>query len=254
MPPLPPSPRPVLRPLGVWMIAVPYMALAVSLGFLLAPFVGRRRAFWLLAPGWIRQIASSFGVRRHLVGWEALPEVLKTAHSPAIFVANHASYFDPPLLISTLPCRPVFMAKKELAYIPFLGWLIWLAGFIFVDRGRQSRAAASLRGAARLIREGQSIAAFPEGTRTRTGSILPFKRGVFILAKEAGVPVVPMAILGGFRALPPNAWRVAPGEYTIRVGAPLWPQDFPHAQALMQATEEAVHRLMAEGGHAAYRS
>jgi 1-acyl-sn-glycerol-3-phosphate acyltransferase len=229
------------------MIAVPYLALAVSMGFLLAPFIGRRSAFWRLAPGWIRQMATAFGVRRHLVGWEGLPEELKTLRQPAIFVANHASFFDPPLLISTLPCQPVFIAKKELAYIPFLGWIIWLAGFIFVDRGRQSRAVASLKRAARQIREGQCIAAFPEGTRTRTGSILPFKRGVFALAKEAGVPVVPTAILGGFGILPPNDWRVAPGDYTIRVGSPLKPQDFPHAQALMEAVEQAVQRMLHEG-------
>jgi 1-acyl-sn-glycerol-3-phosphate acyltransferase len=104
-----------------------------------------------------------------------------------------------------------------------------------------------LRLAARQIRAGQSIVAFPEGTRTRTGAILPFKRGVFALAKEAGVPVVPMAILGGFQVLPPSDWRVAPGDYTIRVGSPLRPQDFPHAQALMVAAEAAVHRLM-DGG------
>lgn len=228
------------------MVAVPYLALAVSLGFLLAPCLGRRCAFWLLAPGWIRQMATAFGVNRRLVGWEELPEELRTSHEPAIYVANHASLFDPPLLISTLPCRPVFIAKKELAYIPFLGWLIWLAGFIFVDRGKQAKAVTSLKRAARQIREGQSIAAFPEGTRTRTGSILPFKRGVFALAKEAGVAVVPMAILGGFRVLPPHDWRVAPGDYTIRIGAPLRPQDFPHAQALMEAAEEAVHRMMVE--------
>lgn len=238
-----PACRPWFRPLVVWGFAVPSMVLAITLGFLLAPFLGRRRAFWLLAPGWIRQAAASFGLRRHLEGWDELPEELRASRTPAVFVANHASYFDPPLLISTLPSRPVFIAKKELACVPFLGWLIWLAGFIFVDRGRSARAVSSLKRAAQRIREGQSIAAFPEGTRTRTGAIQPFKRGVFAVAKEAGVPVVPMAILGGSRVLPPNEWRVAPGDYTIRVGAPLRPQDFPHAQALMEAAEASVHRL-----------
>ena len=229
------------------MIAVPYLALAVSLGFLLAPFIGRRRSFWLLAPGWIRQMAAAFGLRRQLVGWESLPEDLRAFRQPAIFIANHASFFDPPLLISTLPSQPVFIVKKELAWVPFLGWVIWLAGFIFVDRGRKRRAVKSVRSAAEQIREGQSIAAFPEGTRTRTGSILPFKKGIFALAKEAGVPVVPMGIVGGFQVLPPDDWRVAPSNYTIRVGRPILPGDFPNAQALMEATERAVHRLLAEG-------
>lgn len=238
--------RPFLRPLLVWSIGVPYLALAVTAGFLLAPFLGRRKAFWLLAPTWIRQMATAFGLRRRLLGWEDLPEDLRLSRCPAIFIANHASFFDPPLLISTLPSHPVFMAKKELACIPFLGWVIWLAGFIFVDRSNGARAVASLKAAARQVREGQSIAAFPEGTRTRNGDLLPFKRGVFALAKEAGVPVVPMAIHGGLEVLPPDDWRVKPSGYTIRVGQPLRPSDFPDTQRFMQAAEAEVRRLLAE--------
>lgn len=239
--------RPFLRPLLVWTLGGPYLALAVTTGFLFAPLIGRRKAFWLLAPGWIRQMAACFGLHRHLLGWEDLPEDLRLSRRPAIFIANHASLFDPPLLISTLPSRPVFMVKKELAWVPFLGWVIWLAGFIFVDRGRNRRAVASLKQAAAQIRDGQSIAAFPEGTRTRTGAPLPFKRGVFALAQEAGVPVVPMAILGGHEVLPADDWRVKPSHYTIRIGKPLDPGLFPHAQALMESAEQEVHRLLAEG-------
>lgn len=125
--------RPFLRPLLVWLVAAPYLVLAVTAGFLLSPVTGRRKAFWLLAPGWIRHMAAAFGLRRRLEGWEGLPEKLRAARHPAVFIANHASLFDPPLLISTLPGRPVFMVKKELAWVPFLGWVIWLAGFIFVD-------------------------------------------------------------------------------------------------------------------------
>jgi 1-acyl-sn-glycerol-3-phosphate acyltransferase len=246
MPQPPSARRPCLRPFLVWMIAAPYLALAVTMGFLLAPFLGRRRAFWQLAPGYIRQMASAFGLQRRLEGWETLPEELRTSRQPAIFVANHASFFDPPLLISTLPSRPVFIVKKELAWVPFLGWVIWLAGFIFVDRGRKRQAVKSVKSAAEQIREGQSVAAFPEGTRTRTGDPLPFKKGVFALAKEAGVPVVPLGILGGFQVLPPDDWRVAPSIYTIRVGQPLLPQDFPSAQALMEEAEKAVHQLLAQ--------
>lgn len=238
------SRRPFLRPLLVWVLAVPYLALAVSLGFLIAPFLGRRRAFWLLAPGWVRQMAAAFGIKRHLMGWEDLPEDLRLARQPAVFIANHASFFDPPLLISTLPSQPVFMAKRELAYIPFLGWVIWLAGFIFVDRGKGSRSISSLKAAARQVRHGQSIAAFPEGTRTRTGSLLPFKRGVFALAKEAGVPVIPMAIHGGFEILPTKQWRVKSSNYTIRIGQPLLPCHFENAHTLMAAAEKAVRELM----------
>jgi len=236
-----------LRPLLVWAYVGPSIMVAVTAGFLLAPFLGRRRAFWLLAPGWIRQVAAAFGIRRHLDGWEALPTEIRDGKQPAIFVANHTSLFDPPLIISTLPSRPVFIAKQELAFVPFLGWVIWLAGFIFIDRRRSARAIASLERAAQRIRNGQSIAAFPEGTRTRAGGMLPFKKGVFRLAWEAGVPVVPVGIHGGRWILPRDSWRVSPGEYLIRIGPPLLPQQFADHEELRIASEEAVQKLLANG-------
>jgi 1-acyl-sn-glycerol-3-phosphate acyltransferase len=180
-------------------------------------------------------------------GWDELPETIRSGEQPAIFIANHASLFDPPLLISTLPCRPVFAAKKELARVPVLGWILLLAGFIFIDRRNTRRAAASLHLAARRIRAGQSIVAFPEGTRTRTGQMLPFKKGFFLLAWRAQVPIVPLGILGGRAILPPDHWRVAPGDYRIRVGKPMVPSQFTHVEAMRQTMEQEVLALSAEG-------
>lgn len=236
--------RPFLRPLLVWALAGPYMALAVLVGLALSPFRGRRGAFWRIAPGWVRQVASAFGIRRRLEGWERLPEAIRAGRQPALFIANHASHFDPPLLVSTLPCRSVFVAKKELGRVPVLGTAIRMAGFILLDRQHGRRALASLRDAARRIREGQSVTAFPEGTRTRTGEVLPFKKGVFVLAREAGVPVVPLGILGGRAILPRDTWRVAPGGYTVRVGEPLDPGAFPDVEALREAARAAVLGLL----------
>lgn len=236
--------RPFLRPLLVWALAGPSMALAVLAGLLLSPFRGRRRAFWCIAPGWVRQVARAFGIRRRLEGWERLPEAIRSGRQPALFIANHASHFDPPLLVSTLPCPSVFMAKKELGRVPVLGIAIRMAGFILLDRQHGRRALASLQDAARRIREGQSVTAFPEGTRTRTGEVLPFKKGVFVLAREAGVAVVPMGILGGRAILPRGTWRVAPGRYTVRVGEPLDPGAFPDAETLREAARTAVLGLL----------
>jgi 1-acyl-sn-glycerol-3-phosphate acyltransferase len=177
------------------------------------------------------------------VGWEALPEELRSGRRPAIFIGNHTSLFDPPLMIATLPGRPVFLAKRELARVPFLGWVIWLAGFIFIDRGQHDAARRSIGKAVARIRAGQSIVAFPEGTRSRDGRLLPFKKGLFHLALEAGVSVVPFAICGGVEILPKGAWRVKGGPYRIRLGAPLQPGDFPDAGALKKAAESAVRDL-----------
>ncbi len=237
-------PRSSLRPALVWIAGGLALALSTSLCFLLAPLLGGRRAFWLVAPRYVRGTAWAFGIHRELLGWDELPEDVRDGMRPAIFIGNHASLFDPPLMISTLPCRPVFMAKRELARVPFLGWVIWLADFIFIDRGHRGAARRSLKQAARRIRGGQSIVAFPEGTRSRDGHLLPFKKGPFLLALEAGVPVVPFAIQGGPQILPKGTWRVQGGPYRIRVGTPLEPGDYANPEALRMAAEGAVRGLM----------
>lgn len=237
-------PRASLRPALVWMVGAPALILSVGLCFLLAPFLGGRRAFWLVAPRYIRGTARAFGIRRELEGWEELPTSLRDGMHPAVFIGNHASLFDPPLMISTLPSQPVFMAKRELARVPFLGWVMWLAGFIFIDRGHRGAARRSLKKAALRIRAGQSIVAFPEGTRSRDGRLLPFKKGPFLLAMEAGVPLVPFAIHGGAEILPKGTWRVQGGTYRIRIGVPLEPGDFANPEALRKASEAAVRELM----------
>jgi 1-acyl-sn-glycerol-3-phosphate acyltransferase len=220
------------------------MAVLTLGGFLLAPFLGGARAFWLVAPLYLRQVKVLFGIRCRLEGWENLPDDIRSGLRPAIFVGNHTSLLDPPLVITTLPCRPVFLAKKELAFIPVLGWIIWLAGFIFIDRRNRLRSLASLKDAARRIREGQSLAAFPEGTRSLDGHLLPFKKGAFALALKSGVPIVPLGIRGGREVLPKGTWRVAPAEYRLRVGTPLYPGDFANLEALRATAARAVEALV----------
>ena len=242
------APRPFLRPLLGWALGAPMLALAVLLAFLLALFVGGRRAFWTVAPRYIRFTAWTFGIRRRLEGWEDLPEPFRAGAQPAVFIGNHASLFDPPLLISTLPCHPVFVAKRELGWVPFLGWVIWLAGFIFIDRANRARAVASLHAAAKRIHDGQSIAAFPEGTRSTDGTLLPVKKGVFNLALDAGVPLVPFAIRGGAEVLPKGDWRVAGVDYVIHVGTPLEVVPGEDVEALRARSEAAVRALMAADG------
>lgn len=235
--------QPFLRPLLAWGLAGAGLVLAVALWFPLLPLLGRRRAFWLLAPRYVRAAAAAFGLRRELEGWEALPDGIRTGSQPAVFVGNHTSLFDPMLVISQLPIRPVLMAKAELARVPVLGWAIRQAGFIFVDRRSRTGALRSLREAARQVQAGQSLVVFPEGTRSRDGVLLPFKKGAFLVAWEAGVPLVPFAIHGGRSALPWGAWRVRPGRLRTVVGAPLDPAAFSSPEALRAAAAAAVERL-----------
>lgn len=220
------------------------MALAVLIAALAGLFLrDKRRGFWIAAPTYIRAMAWGFGIRRRLEGWDALPEAIRKG-APAIFYANHASLLDPPLIVSTLPSRPVFVAKQELGWVPVLGWAIWLAGFILIDRRHQRKAYASLADAALQIRSGQSVAIFPEGTRNKDGAMLPFKRGSFSLAMEAGVPLVPLAIRGGHEILPAGAWRTQGGPYSLTVGEPLDPAAFEDAEALRAAAEARLRGML----------
>ncbi|MBS1767009.1 MAG: 1-acyl-sn-glycerol-3-phosphate acyltransferase [Acidobacteria bacterium] len=227
----------------IWLLAGPAMAVAVFLACCVAIFRGRRRGFWAIAPSYIRLMARGFGIVRRMEGWQALPEDIRQG-APVIFFANHASLLDPPLIISTLPDHPVFIAKRELGRVPVLGWAIKLAGFILIDRGHQRRAYASLQDAAARIRAGQSVAIFPEGTRSKNGNLQPFKRGSFHLAMEAGVPLVPLAIQGGHAILPKGSWRTRGGPYVLTVGEPLDPAAFPDPESLRAAAEAELRGML----------
>jgi len=240
------SGRPILRPAIVWLLAGPGMAVAVASAAVLGLFMGdKRRGFWMAAPVYIRLMGWGFGIERRLEGWEALPLAIREG-APAIFYANHASLLDPPLIVSTLPSRPVFIAKQELRWVPVLGWAMWLAGFILINRRNQKEAYASLADAALQIRAGQSVAIFAEGTRSQNGEVLPFKRGGFALALDAGVPLVPLAIRGGHEILPKGAWRTRGGPYVLTVGEPLDPASFEDPESLRAAAEARLREMLAE--------
>lgn len=145
---------------------------------------------------------------------------------PHIFVSNHQSTIDIPVLFLALPGDVRFVAKKALMYVPLMGWYMWLAGFVFVDRGNHRAAIASLDKAAEQIRGGISIIMFPEGTRSQSRRVMPFKKGPFALAMKAGVPIVPVAIEGSGKLMPKNSWRITPGPITVSIGKPIDPAQF----------------------------
>jgi 1-acyl-sn-glycerol-3-phosphate acyltransferase len=113
-----------------------------------------------------------------------------------VFVSNHLSYLDIPLLFKAIPVNLHFVAKKEIKRMPFVGWYMWATGMIFIDRQNREKAVQSLRKAGKLIRKGKNVIMFPEGTRSRDGHVGEFKKGPFILAAEAELSVVPVAISG----------------------------------------------------------
>jgi 1-acyl-sn-glycerol-3-phosphate acyltransferase len=166
-----------------------------------------------------------------------------------VIAANHASWFDVLVLTSVTPGRYVFVAKKEVEYIPFLGPTIRACGHIFIDRQDRQKALAALSAARETLeRERPRIIMFPEGTRSATGELLPFKKGAFVLAIQTGADVVPTAILGSRAVMRKHSLLVHAGTVTVRFGTPIPVAGLTMDQRdqLMNETKEALARLLAE--------
>ena len=140
---------------------------------------------------------------------------------PYVFMPNHLSTVDIWALFVAVP-RPIrFIAKKQLAQIPLFGWAMAAGRFIFIDRKNPAAAKRSITLAVQRIRDGSSVVIFPEGTRSRDGSLAPFKKGGFHLAANAGVKVVPVAIRGAGQVMPPGKLWLSPGPVVIEMAAPI---------------------------------
>lgn len=137
-----------------------------------------------------------------------------------VFVANHQSLLDIPVLFKYLPDNLSFIAKKELLHVPVFGWAAWMVGTIFIDRSKGTQNE-SLKNVVDYLKAGISLAMFPEGTRSETGELKPFKRGAFIFAIQAGVPIVPITIVNSRDLMPKHRLAIAPGEIEIYVHEPI---------------------------------
>jgi 1-acyl-sn-glycerol-3-phosphate acyltransferase len=140
-----------------------------------------------------------------------------------VFLSNHQSLYDIPVLLATCPGQMRMMAKRGLFQIPVLGWGLWAAGFIPVDRADRSTARQTFASAAERLRAGISIALFPEGTRAPTDALLPFQRGGFLLALKSGLPIVPVGIRGTRAIRLRGGLRINPGTAVVSYGAPIQP-------------------------------
>lgn len=138
-----------------------------------------------------------------------------------VFVSNHLSWIDIWVLLVGLPGTVRFVFKKELRRVPFLGASAHAMGHIEIDRANRTSAFAAYHQAAGQIRGGTSAIVFAEGTRSRTGRLLPFKKGPFVLAIAAQVPVVPVCVVGAYELLPSGSISPKPGRVTVRIGRPI---------------------------------
>jgi 1-acyl-sn-glycerol-3-phosphate acyltransferase len=196
---------------GVW------MTLLFPFALLLLPFNPKSGSVWLARRIWAPVLVKASGARLVVHGAEHVDP-----RRPTVYMSNHASTLDIPVLFMAIPVDFRYVAKSSLRWVPVLGWYLWAAGHILIDRGVRHKAMASLEKAGAKIRRGTSIVVYPEGTRSDDGRILPFKKGGFSLAMESGVAVCPVTIVGTSRLMPKNSWRINPvEEIHVRIGAPL---------------------------------
>jgi 1-acyl-sn-glycerol-3-phosphate acyltransferase len=186
---------------------------------------------------WIVRVSYRLaGIRIAAEGVEGVP-----AHTACIFMANHVSNLDPPVLTSKIPGRASAFLKRSLMKIPVLGYGFKLGEFIPVDRGGSvMRAQQSIAAAGRVLKKGIHIATFVEGTRSRNGRLLPFKKGPFYLAKETGAPCIPVSIWGTETMMAKGSLRIQPGTAHIIFHAPVNPGDYATREELMIAVRAAI--------------
>lgn len=189
--------------------------------------LGARLALWL------------GGVKVDVQGADKIPR-----DRAVVFMPNHQSNCDPPAVISLLP--PVLtLAKQEFFKVPILGAGMKLRGFVPVDRRNRERAIAAVKEATVKLKAGNSFLAYPEGTRSPDGRLQPFKKGVFMMAIESGVDIVPISVSGGARIMRKGHFRIHPGRLKVTFHDPIPTRDL--APRYRERLMEQVRRVILSG-------
>ena len=179
------------------------------------------------------------GVRIEVRGMEKL----QAGHN-YIFMANHSSNLDPPILMPTIPGRASVLVKKEVFRIPILGAGMKMVDLVPVDRSDRESAIESVNAAIAVLHRGLHMIIFPEGTRSRDGRLLPFKKGPFHLAIDSGVFVAPVTLLGTYELWPKNAFALRPGTVAVVFHTPIDPRSYPDRDSLMKAVAETIESAL----------
>ncbi len=209
-----------------------------TISLLTSLFDASGRAQHGVARMWARMLLKIAGVRVRVEGLEYVkPE------TSYVFAANHLSYMDTPLVIAHIPSQFRFLAKKGLFVVPFIGYHLKRAGHIPVPRGNARASLKTMTEAARIIREREvSVLVFPEGGRS-PGPMEEFKEGAAYIAIKAGVPIVPVAIIGTREVLPMDSLLVRGGEVRLRIGEPI-PTDDLDIRDRSQLTSDIRERVV----------
>ncbi|UCF41440.1 MAG: 1-acyl-sn-glycerol-3-phosphate acyltransferase [Gemmatimonadota bacterium] len=236
--------RKLWYPIGLFFLTAWYGTKAVVFGLLGIP--NRQGGVYdRIGRTWSAKVLKVAGVAVRTQGMDRVPR-----DQPVVFVSNHQSFFDILALSATLPGTMRFVAKKELAKVPIFGKAMRSAGHIFIDRQNRAKAFDAYEEAAQAVREGMCAVVFAEGTRSRTGNLLPFKKGPFVFAIASQVPLVPIYCAGTFDILPKGSIWVRPKPVTLMFGEPISTKGlvYEDREQLMARTRAVIERLRFEAG------
>ncbi|MBN3033055.1 MAG: 1-acyl-sn-glycerol-3-phosphate acyltransferase [Candidatus Saganbacteria bacterium] len=215
-----------------------FVGTAITLCFV--PFVRpRTRLFQLAAHYWARLIGFCSGIKVETSGLDNIP-----LNRPLILVANHQGAADIPVLLGYLPVRFRFAIKKELFRVPIFGWYMRQAGYFPIDRQMILAAYKTVEKIVEIVRAGESVMVFPEGTRSPDGSLGKFKRGSLMAALKSGAPVVPIAISGSYDIMPKGTYLINPSKVRLAVGKPIYIKNEAEYDRKVEEARAAIARLL----------
>jgi 1-acyl-sn-glycerol-3-phosphate acyltransferase len=233
-----------VRSVATYVAVSIYVLFAASIGMLLEMIFRWKGILYILGHGGVRLGLALAGITVRIAGREHIP-----IGRAAVYCANHQSNVDPPVLFTSLHPRMHIVYKAEIDAIPLLARAFRHGGFVPIDRRNKEAAMRSLEAGARSIRDGNSFLIFPEGTRSKTGDMLPFKKGGFLMALKAQAPIVPVAISGGTDAMRRGSKIIRPANISIRVGKPIETagMQMTDRDALIAQVRGRIEALLAEG-------
>ena len=234
----------LLRSLLTYVLIALYLLVVGTFALLVVIPLGLKDLLFRLGHGGVALALGTAGIRYRVLGAENVPP-----GTAVVFCSNHQSNVDPPVLFRALHPRLHVLYKAELRKFPVLGRALEAGGFVPVQRDDRDAAFASIDRAVDSIRSGNSFLIFPEGTRSRTEALLPFKKGGFVMALKAQAPIVPVAIMGGRDAMRKGSAIVHPVDVTVRIGQPVETRgrDVEARDEVIAEVRQRIEALLGDG-------